>query len=134
MKQGIGLCVFMILFASLCAMAQTSAPQSSPRQVYEDRERRLLAEIEKRPADSKLYNDLGVVQFYLGKSSATEASFKKAIKLDPNNADARANLSFHYFRMGNQDAALELLREALAIDPNNFLANYYSGLIYFNRQ
>src|SRR3954451_12895962 len=107
MKQGLGFSVCVILLFTLGAFGQTTAtPHAaasgpSARQQYLDRERRLLGEIEKRPEDAKLYNDLGVVQFYLGKGQAAEASFHKAIKLDPSSADARANLSFHYFQMGN---------------------------------
>jgi tetratricopeptide (TPR) repeat protein len=120
--------------ASLCAIAQTAAPASAPRNQYRQREQQLLDEIKNRPDDPRLHNELGVVQFYLGKGAAAESSFEKAIKLDPKNADARANLSFHYFRLGRQEAALELLKDAIALEPNNFLANYFSGLLYFARR
>jgi tetratricopeptide (TPR) repeat protein len=125
----------IIALLSLCATAQVGPGGArSPREQYEERERKLIAEIARRPKDAKLYNDLGVVQFYLGKAIAAESSFNRSIQIDPNNADARANLSFQYFQTGRQEAAVELLKEALVIDPNNFLANYFSGLLYFTRQ
>ncbi len=132
-----GLCALCGFIQSVPPSAQGQTQQAnaaSVRSGYEAREKQLLAEIQKRPADAKLYNELGVQQFYLGKSAAAEAAFLKAIQLDPQNADARANLSFHYYQSGKPEAALDLLQAALTIDPENFLANYYSGLLYFRRQ
>ncbi|MEW6733597.1 MAG: tetratricopeptide repeat protein [Acidobacteriota bacterium] len=97
------------------------------------RETKLLALLKKSPQDAKLYNDLGVVRFYLGKLTEAEIAFKRAIELDAKAVDARANLSFCYFQTNRDAAGEDMLRAALMLDPNNFLANYFTGLFYFNR-
>jgi tetratricopeptide (TPR) repeat protein len=96
-------------------------------------EQQVLSQLEKKPMDAALYNQLGVVRLELGDGAAAAAAFKKAIDLDPNQADARANLSVYYFQTGREAAGEDLLRAALMIDPNNYLANYYSGRLYRRR-
>lgn len=132
--------LFVTVLGIFLAGANTSAQVKVSNQTaevlaeYANRKQRLLETIKKIPADSKLYTQLGVVQFYLGERGAAENSLRKAIELDPSNADARANLGYYYFQNGLEAAAADLLKQALLSDPDNFYANYYSALLAFQRQ
>lgn len=49
--------------------------------------------LEAAPADTALWNDLGLTQLQQGQKDDAMASFRKSIEIDPNNAEAHTNLA-----------------------------------------
>ena len=68
---------------------------------------KLLKREKKNPT---LYNMVGVLQFQATAHDAAVISFRRAIKLVPNFADAHYNLSRLFELLGKHDEALEHLR------------------------
>ena len=58
------------------------------------------------------------------------AYYKKAIAINPNYADAHANLGANYMQQGKFDEAISNLKEAIKIDPTNAGAHFNLGLVY----
>ena len=56
--------------------------------------------------------------------------YKKAIAINPNYADAHANLGVNYMQKGKFDEAISNLKEAIEIDPMNAGAHFNLGLVY----
>ena len=99
----------------------------------EKAEKELVILEHRQPKDPGTLNALGIVRFYLGQPAAAEAAFRKVIELYPDNADARAHLSYLYYSSGRDAAGDDLLREVLGLDADNYAANYYAGWNYVRR-
>ena len=56
--------------------------------------------------------------------------YKKAIAINPNYADAYANLGVNYMQQEKFDEAISNLKEAIKIDPMNAGAHFNLGLVY----
>ena len=56
--------------------------------------------------------------------------YKKAIAINPDYADAHANLGVNYIQKGKFDEAISNLKKAITIDPKNVGAHYNLGLVY----
>jgi tetratricopeptide (TPR) repeat protein len=56
--------------------------------------------------------------------------YKKAIGINPDFANAHANLGVTYMNKGRLDEALVTLKKALALDSQNAGAHYNLGLVY----
>jgi tetratricopeptide (TPR) repeat protein len=61
--------------------------------------------------------DWGVVQLALGRSADAEASFRRALELNPNLASAYSNLGVCLQRRGAVEEAIWAYRRAVQIDP-----------------
>ena len=55
---------------------------------------------------------------------------KKAIEIDPNNADAYVNLGINYIKQNDGTNAYDAYSNALRIEPNNANANFRMGKIF----
>jgi tetratricopeptide (TPR) repeat protein len=61
-----------------------------------------------------------------------EQEFKRAIELDPNDADAHYRYSFNYLTpLGKSDQAIAEMKKALDLDPFSRIDNTVLGLAYF---
>jgi tetratricopeptide (TPR) repeat protein len=66
----------------------------------------------------EVYNNLGVVQAQRGNKAALE-QFRKALDLDPQNADYAFNVALALYRKGDGAASGKQLRELLATNPGD---------------
>lgn len=74
---------------------------------------------------------LGCVAFYKGNLGDAEAYFVRALALDPEYMDARANLALLFERQGRIADARLLYEAVLRADPRNARArNNYSALLF----
>jgi arylsulfatase A-like enzyme/Flp pilus assembly protein TadD len=80
----------------------------------------------------KLYAWIAIENQERGAVAKSLDSFKKAIELDPNFADAYIDLGVAYLRSGEQEGGIYCLEKALEIKPNSPLAVYDLGLAYLN--
>jgi tetratricopeptide (TPR) repeat protein len=84
------------------------------------------ASIDEGAADT--FTVLGVVQTHLDLMREAQASFRKAISLDPTYEEPYYNLATT-LRNENNEEAIRLLEKAIAIDPNYALAHREMGLM-----
>jgi Flp pilus assembly protein TadD len=68
-----------------------------------------------------------------GDFRGAEAAFRKAIQLDPNNAQAHNNLGFALFEQGKVEEAIAEYRHALRINPNDAMAHNNLGAALFTQ-
>ncbi len=73
---------------------------------------------------------LGTIQEKKGRLEAANASYSKAVELDPEMAAAHVNLGILRSRMQRFDEAEESLRKAVELDPGYAKAYYNLGLVY----
>lgn len=69
------------------------------------------------PEDPAVYNLEGVIEEAFGNHERAIAAFKKAVELDPKNAQVRYNLALAYLAKGKLDEAVAALEEAVRAAP-----------------
>ena len=72
------------------------------------------------PNDAGAYLAIGAIQRRQGKWSESNASFEKAISLNPKDTWPMQNLGINYEMQRNFEAANRVYDQALAVDPNTF--------------
>lgn len=75
---------------------------------------------------AETFNNLGAAQSRLSMPRALE-SFRKAIELDPSQADYHFNLGFALFKSGQFDAAADMFRAVLERNPSDQVATLLLG-------
>ena len=75
---------------------------------------------------------LGIAHADLGKHQEAIESFKQAIRLDPDDADAHLNLGAAYGELGKWKESIKSFKQALRIDPDYAKAHYNLGTAYHN--
>jgi len=80
----------------------------------------------KRPDNSRAFSSLGCIFMVENQLELAKASFEKAIKIDPSNADAEYNLGKWYSDQGDIAEAMTHYRRVIALKA--FHADAYSNL------
>ena len=78
---------------------------------------------------SSLFN-LGLAYGDAGQYEKAIASYKEAIRINPDDADAHYNLGFVYGDAGQHEKAIASYKEAIRINPDDADAHYNLGLAY----
>ena len=79
-------------------------------------------------ADQSLYKGARAIE--AGDYQLAVKYLKKAVRLNPRNADGFNFLGYSYRKLGKFDPAFENYEKALALDPNHLPANEYIGEAY----
>ena len=82
------------------------------------------------PNESLLHNISGVCYRATGQLEMAVKSFKKALVIKPDFADARYNLGLSFQDLNQLDAAIKSYKETLAIQTNYAKAHNNLGIIY----
>lgn len=79
------------------------------------------------------YSDplLSYEKFAMEDMQEAEGCFRKALRFDPRNQEARLHMAFLYEDAGLPDKAIPLLEEMIKIDSSNKDAHLYLGLVYY---
>ncbi len=87
-----------------------------------------LAEIKpvKKNHRSRYHNFMGIIEGEKGNYDAALDNFKKALRLNPENSEARVNMSVLFMRIGRKDEAVNMIRDAVKERPYN--ASYHFHL------
>lgn len=72
----------------------------------------------------------GQIYSSLGQSAKAKFSWLEAIEQDPENIEARLELSQFYASLTNYQKAIDLTNEALMIDQTNARSYFIKGLVY----
>lgn len=109
--------------------------QASPDQLGDDEVIVLLQEQAKaEPEAARPHLLLGRVLASQGRDSEALRAFQAALRRDPRNADALAELGALFARTAESGTSAEADRafaEALQIDPSHGLTRFYQGLIFW---
>jgi Tfp pilus assembly protein PilF len=79
------------------------------------------------------FNDLGIINTQDGQYDRAIQNFDRAIRLNPEYAEAYYNRGTAYMRKGDVERAIEDYGHAIKLDPKMDLAFISRGLVYFNK-
>ena len=82
-----------------------------------------------RPDQWTSHYNMGNYQLSRRELKEAIASYKSALKLEPQAVMAMVNSSIAYAQMGENSKAEKSLQEALKIAPDNAAANFNMGLV-----
>ena len=85
--------------------------------------------IDKGFSDERVFSNFGAILKDLGKLKDAESSYRKAIAINPNCANAHSNLGIILKDLGKLKDAESSYRKAIAINPNFANAHYNLGNI-----
>jgi len=86
--------------------------------------------LEINPYDVDAINEIGFVNYKLGRFSDAISNYKKALFLDPTYTDSMINLGIVYAVQGNYAEAHSLFKDVLKIEPKNTYAMFNQALAY----
>ena len=75
------------------------------------------AAVRENPEDTSARYDLGLARMYDRKWGKAAEQFQRVIEMEPQFADAHANLSVCLAKLGKPEAALEHAERAIELDP-----------------
>lgn len=133
--------VFICLFAMLQARAQSEAAmQRAYKSSYADEAKKNYAEAinDIKPfysdADYESNLRLGWLYFLSKNYNAAENYYAKAVRIKPNALEAKFGYVKPLSLLANWDKVLAQYAAILKIDPQNTQANYWAGVIFYNRK
>ena len=72
---------------------------------------------------------------YLNKNyTQSQINYQNAIALKPYSIEAKLGLAKDFAALENWNKLLQVYEDVLKIDPQNYSANYWAGVIYYNRK
>jgi tetratricopeptide (TPR) repeat protein len=77
---------------------------------------------------------LGWLNYLLGNFSTSQTYYTKAVNLKPASVEARLGLIKPLSSLESWDFVLKQYQEILKLDPGSYAANYWSGVIHYNRK
>jgi serine/threonine-protein kinase len=103
---------------------------------YADAEKMFEKAVELNPNEHLAVGNLGDAQRWLGKSSAAQATYERAIALaykelevNPKNAATLGMLALYYAKKGDAKNAQQFMRRARAIDPSDVQLAYSEAVV-----
>ncbi len=128
--------VLYLLVGSPLALYLPEANQGQPQLTQQDIEgmvARLAQRLEKDPNNAEGWQMLGRSYAALGKMSDAQAAYKKALELNPNNAQLLVDYAdlLAFQNKSIKGEPMRLVQKALQIDPNNLKALALGGTAYF---
>ena len=124
---------FPVLFALIISFVFLLAPTVQVA-TYAGELEDAKEKVRKYPDEAWAHGLLGVAYAELGKYEEAMESFKRAIRIDPDDADAHLGLAWAhnglgnaYFRSGKYQEAINSLKQAIRIDPRSSQAHFALG-------
>lgn len=114
--------------AGIAVFPRMTAPPAYQSQLKKANDE-YLASITARPDQWTSHYNMGNYQLAQGNTMKAVASYKKALKLEPQAIMAIVNTSIAYAQRGENDKAESSLQQALKLAPDNAAANFNMGLL-----
>jgi len=139
LKQSFFTAIVVLLCISTQAQndaALQKAFSQSYTQEYYKKYTEAIAAISKVNSDDNYETNLRLGWlYYLNKNyTQSQASYQKAVSLKPYSVEAKLGLVKPLSTLESWDKVLEQYDEILKIDAQNYTANYWAGVIYYNRK
>lgn len=139
LKQSFFTAIIVLLCISTQAQndaALQKAFSESYTQEYYKKYTEAIAAISKVNSDDNYETNLRLGWlYYLSKNyTQSQASYQKAVSLKPYSVEAKLGLVKPLSTLESWDKVLEQYDEILKIDAQNYTANYWAGVIYYNRK
>lgn len=139
LKQSFFTAIIVLLCISTQAQndaALQKAFSESYTQEYYKKYTEAIAAISKVNSDDNYETNLRLGWlYYLNKNyTQSQASYQKAVSLKPYSVEAKLGLVKPLSTLESWDKVLEQYDEILKIDAQNYTANYWAGVIYYNRK
>ncbi|MFL6447756.1 MAG: tetratricopeptide repeat protein [Bryobacteraceae bacterium] len=80
--------------------------------------------------DELSWRQLGGIMTAKGDFKTAEEDYKKALRLQPQDSDAKTGLAIVYISTNQTDGAISLLESAVKDDPTNMVAHYRLSVLY----
>lgn len=126
-RYGIAVMLIVLLFAGLYSV-QTITRNS----VWKDSLTIIADTVNKSPeADVPRY-ELGKVLMNMGRNDEAIQQFRKALELNPGNANSHNALGAAYIRAGSYNGAIEQCLIAIKLKPDYADPHFNLGVIYYN--
>jgi tetratricopeptide (TPR) repeat protein len=93
-------------------------------------EQEYKAALEVNRFDAKSWRQLGAILAAKGEFKAAKEHYRKALALNPHDAEAKTGLANALVSTDRSDEAMSLLTSALKDDPTNIAAHYRLSLLY----
>jgi len=77
---------------------------------------------------------LGWLNYLSGNFSSSQTYYTKAVNLKPASVEARLGLVKPLSYLESWDLVIKQYQEILKLDPGSYQANYWSGVIHYNRK
>ncbi len=133
--------VTVVLFAIAAVGVSSQTPVASPEapkrshverfRSPEARAARIEVEatekLKTQPNSAETVNERALARMRLQNFSGAYDDLRRAIEIDPKNAEFRANLGYVLWKLGRGEEAIAAEREALKLDEKNYTANYQLG-------
>ena len=100
-----------------------STPEARATKIERETSEKIIA----KPSDPENFSQRGIARLRLNNFQAAFEDLQKAVLLNPQNAEYRANLGYVFWKLGRQNEAIESEREALKVNEKNYTANYQLG-------
>ena len=104
-------------FCPECGASVVDGPESAASEAIRDMAHEYASQVNEHPDDAAARYGLGLARLYEQKWGQAAEQFTRVVELEPEFADAHANLSVCLARLGKPDEALEAVERAIEIDP-----------------
>lgn len=100
---------------------------STPEMRAEREESTATAKLNVNPNDADALNARSVARMRFGRYREALEDLRRAVALQPANADYQANLGYVFWKLGRPAEAIAAERAAVKLDDKNFTAHYQLG-------
>ena len=100
---------------------------STPEVKAERAEAEASAKLKTNPSDAEALNQRSVARMQLGHYSSALEDLKRAVSLNPGDANYWANLGYVLWKLGQPPEAIKAEREAIRLDEKSYTGHYQLG-------
>ncbi|MGC9317184.1 MAG: tetratricopeptide repeat protein [Armatimonadota bacterium] len=104
--------------ANFCPECGASLAQEETSQAVRDMAQEYASQVRERPEDTAARYGLALARMYERKWGQAAEQFQKVLELEPEYADAHANLAVCMARLGQPERALEAVERAIELEPD----------------
>lgn len=90
--------------------------------------------LEKDPDNVRALIRLGNIYFDTGQNEDAVNAYRKALVLNPKNADVRTDMGICLRRLKRADEAIEAFKEAIDANPRHYQSRYNLGLVLLHEK